>query len=151
MADLSVRGQLDAESLIDALLNRIDYKTAGFDSVKVLPRVIADTDSWAMDHDVIIWHCGAPSQPDWNLRAWVWRFTLSLTVVNRDPDRNFRLCSLLQREISNWPNDSTTDYGRVGMIVDNPGFELTAIGDVVTTKTAVVRSSTKLVQAGEPV
>jgi hypothetical protein len=150
MADLSVRAPLDAEGLVDALFKRVDFKSAGFDRVVVLPRAIADTDSFAIDHDVVIWHCGSPSQPDWNVKAWVWRFALSLTVVNRDPDLNYQLCSFLHETISSWPYDDSTEFGRVGAIPDNPMFELVAIGDIVTTKTAVVRSCTKLIQAGSP-
>lgn len=150
MADLGVRPQLDAEALVDALLARIDFAKAGFGKVKVLPRVIADMDSWAIDHDVIVWHCGTPSQPDWNVKAWVWRFSLSLNVVNRDPDRNFRLCSFLHETISRWPYEEPTVFGKVGAIPDNPGFQLVSIGDIVTTKTAVNRSCTKLIQAGSP-
>lgn len=148
--DLSVRAPLDAEGLVDVLFKRIDFKAAGFNRVVVLPRAIADTDSFALDHDVVIWHCGAPSQPDWNVKAWVWRFSLSLTVVNREPDVNYQLCSFLHETISRWPYDDSTEFGRVGAIPDNPMFELVAIGDIVTTKTAVVRSCTKLVQAGSP-
>lgn len=150
MADLSVRAPLDAEGLVDALFKRVDFKSAGFDRVVVLPRAIANTDSFAIDHDVVIWHCGSPAQPDWNVKAWVWRFALSLTVVNRDPDLNYQLCSFLHETISRWPYDDSTEFGRVGAIPDNPMFELVAIGDIVTTKTAVVRSCTKLIQAGSP-
>lgn len=148
MADLSVRAPLDAEGLIDALFKRVDFRKAGFDNVVVLPRAIADTDSYALDHDVVIWHCGAPFQLDWNVKAWVWRFALSLTVVNRDPDISSSLCAFLHETISRWPYGEPTEFGRVGAIPDNPAFEQVAIGDVVTTKTAVVRSCTKLVQAG---
>ncbi len=146
--DLSVRDPLDAEALVDTMLKRLDFDAAGFDKVVVLPRDMAFTDSYVIDHDVIIWHCGAPSQPDWNLKAWVWRFTLSLTVVNREPKRNHDIAAFLHRSISQWPYDKGTEFGKIGAIPDNPGFQLTSIGDVVTTKTAVVRSCTKLVQAG---
>ena len=84
------------------------------------------------------------------MKAWVWRFALSLTVVNRDPDLNYQLCSFLHETISRWPYDDSTEFGSVGAIPDNPMFELVAIGDIVTTKTAVVRSCTKLIQAGSP-
>ena len=70
--DLSVRDPLDAEALVDTMLKRLDFDAAGFDKVVVLPRDTSFTDSYVMDHDVVIWHCGAPSQPDWNLKAWVW-------------------------------------------------------------------------------
>lgn len=146
--DLGLCPPVDANALVDELLNRIDFKSAGFDSVVLLPRVTAYVDSYAMDHDVVIWHSGEPEQPDANLKAWVWRFTLDLTIVNRDPERNYRLAKLLHREISRWPYAAETASGKVGTILDNPMFALNATGDVVTSKTAVIRSCTKLIQAG---
>ena len=85
MADLSVRAPLDAEGLVDALFKRVDFRKAGFDNVVVLPRAVADTDSYAFDHDVVIWHCGAPFPPDWNVKAWVWRFALSTVTLTSVP------------------------------------------------------------------
>ena len=78
--DLSVREQLDAVAMTRAYLDAVEWKDRDFRPV-IQPEVTPATDSLLLSHDVILYHCGAPEQPDWNLKAWIWQYTLSLTVL----------------------------------------------------------------------
>ncbi|NMN02784.1 hypothetical protein [Bifidobacterium panos] len=149
-ADLSIRESLDAEGLVSGMFDMVDFKSAGFDDVDVQAEVAVDTDSMAFDHCVILWHCSAPYQPDLHVKAWIWRFTLSLTVMGHDPKKVRDLCAFIDRTIAAWPYADPTGFGKVGLILDNPGFSRVSTADVATSKTVVVRSSTKLIQAGSP-
>lgn len=150
-ADLSVRDPLDADMLVWELLDRMDFKAHGFPNVHVQAEVTPVTDSLLLDGDVILYHCGAPEQPDWNLRAWVWRFTLDLTVLGPDPVRLHRLCAFLNHRIAAWPYEPATAYGKVGRLVSNPGFQRVSSGDRATSKSVTARTSVKLVQAASPI
>lgn len=149
ICDLSVRDQLDMIALTRVMLDRIDWTPIG-DTPVILPRIEADTDSLLLAHDVILYHCGAPKQPDWNARAWIWRYTLNLTVLSRDPDRSAHLCSYLHGRISAWPYEPGTEFGKIGRIVSNPGFESVSSGDMTSAKSATAWHSTKLIQAASP-
>ena len=108
--DLSVREQLDAVAMTRAYLDAVEWKNRDFRPV-IQPEVTPATDSLLLSHDVILYHCGAPEQPDWNLKAWIWQYTLSLTVLGRDPERVARICGWLHRCISAWPYQPGTMYG----------------------------------------
>ncbi len=147
--DLSVREQLDAVAMTRAYLDAVEWKDRDFRPV-IQPEVTPATDSLLLSHDVILYHCGAPEQPDWNLKAWIWQYTLSLTVLGRDPERVARICGWLHRCISAWPYRPGTDYGKIGRIVDNPGFESRSSGDMTSSKSIVAWTSTKRIQAASP-
>ena len=147
--DLSVREQLDAVAMTRAYLDAVEWKNRDFRPV-IQPEVTPATDSLLLSHDVILYHCGAPEQPDWNLKAWIWQYTLSLTVLGRDPERVARICGWLHRCISAWPYRPGTDYGKIGRIVDNPGFESRSSGDMTSSKSIVAWTSTKRIQAASP-
>lgn len=147
--DLSVREQLDAVAMTRAYLDAVEWKNRDFRPV-IQPEVTPATDSLLLSHDVILYHCGAPEQPDWNLKAWIWQYTLSLTVLGRDPERVARICGWLHRCISAWPYRPGTDYGKIGRIVDNPGFEPRSSGDMTSSKSIVAWTSTKRIQAASP-
>ncbi|OZG68277.1 hypothetical protein [Bifidobacterium eulemuris] len=148
--DLSIREDLDADALVYDMLHRIDFDAAGLPNVVVQSEIDPATESLLLDHDVVLYSCGAPEQPDWNLKAWIWRFTLSLTVLSSDPMRCRRISALLNRRIASWPYEEPTDHGKVGRLVDNPGFRKISAGDMTTSKTITARTSTKLVQAASP-
>ena len=147
--DLSVREQLDAVAMTRVYLDDIEWKDRDFRPV-IQPEVTPATDSLLLSHDVILYHCGAPEQPDWNLKAWIWQYTLSLTVLGRDPERVARICGWLHRCISAWPYQPGTMYGKIGRIVDNPGFESRSSGDMTSSKSIVALTSTKRIQAASP-
>ncbi|NEG55468.1 hypothetical protein [Bifidobacterium platyrrhinorum] len=147
--DLAVRDQLDAMGLTRLYLDNIQWKTRDFNPV-IQPEVTPVTDSLLLTRDVILYHCGPPTQPDWNLKAWIWRYTLHLTVLGRDPERVFRLCAYLNRCIAMWPHLPGTDLGKIGRLVDNPGFESGSTGDMTSSKSVVAWHSTKLIQAASP-
>ena len=149
IGDLSVRDPVDATGLVHHLLSGLDWASAGFDPV-VQPEVTPTTDSVLLSRDVVLYHCGAPYQPDWNVQAWVWRFTLALTVLSPDPERGNRLCMWLHRQIGLWPYGDMTSFGKVGRIVDNPAFQLVSSGDMTSAKTIRAFSSVKLLQAASP-
>lgn len=147
--DLSIREPLDAMSLSRYLLDRIPWRERSFKPL-IIPEVTPVTDSMLLNREAILYHCSEPEQPDWNVRAWVWRFSLTLTVVGREPDRVHRICSWLHRQISLWPYEPSTPFGKVGRIVDNPGFEIQSSGDISSSKSMIAWSSTKLIQAASP-
>lgn len=148
--DLSVREQLDAMGLTRAYLDAVEWKDRDFKPV-IRAEITPDVDSMLIDHDVILYHCGAPEQPDWNLKAWIWRYSLSLTVLGRDPERVFRTCAWLNRCIAAWPYQPGTMYGKVGRLVNNPGFQKVSSDDMTSSKSISAWTSTKLIQAASPV
>lgn len=150
IGDLSVREPVDANGLIYSLLSGLDWKANGFDPL-IQPEVTPLTDSVLLTRDVVLYHCGAPYQPDWNVKAWIWRFTLALTVLSPDPERGNRLCSWLHKQVSLWPDGDMTPLGKVGRIVDNPAFQLVSSGDMTSAKTMRAFTSVKLLQAASPV
>lgn len=154
--DLSVRDQLDAEQLVHTLLNRIDWEHGfdwggtGYPGLSVISEITPATDSMLLRHPVILYTVGAPYQPDWNLKSWLWRFPLTLTVLDTDAARNFRMCARLNRLIASWPyGEKVPGVGKVGRIVDNPGFRRISTGDMATSKSVTARQSTKLIQAAD--
>lgn len=147
--DLAVRDQLDAVGLTRIMLDRIDWNARDLNPV-VQPEVTPVTDSLLLAHDVVLYHCGAPEQPDWNVKAWIWRYSLSLTVLGRDPARVFRTCAYLNRCIAMWPHVEGTELGKIGRLVDNPGFEVVSTGDMTSSKSVVAWRSTKHIQAASP-
>ena len=140
---------MDAVAMTRAYLDAVEWKNRDFRLV-IQPEVTPATDSLLLSHDVILYHCGAPEQPDWNLKAWIWQYTLSLTVLGRDPERVARICGWLHRCISAWPYQPGTMYGKIGRIVDNPGFESRSSGDMTSSKSIVAWTSTKRIQAASP-
>lgn len=147
--DPSVIEQLDAMALTNEMLSRTEWRDRDRKPI-IQPEVTPVTDSLLLANDVILYHCGAPTQPDWNLKAWIWRYTLSLTVLSRDPTRAFRLCAWLNRSITAWPYQPATEFGKIGRLVDNPGFESVSSGDIASSKSVVAWTSTKLIQAASP-
>lgn len=147
--DLSVREPVDAMGLTRYMLDRVTWFERSFRPV-IQPEVTPVTDSLLLTHETILYHCGNPFQPDWNVKAWVWRFALSLTVLGRDPERVHRICAHLNRQIALWPYMEATPYGKVGRIVDNPGFESGSSGDAVSSKSVSAWTSSKLIQAASP-
>lgn len=147
--DLSIREQLDAMGLAHDMLHATPWRErAAMPAIQ--PEVTPVTDSLLLAHDVILYHCSAPYQPDWNKRAWIWRFTLDLTVLGRDPAHVFRICSWLHLQISAWPRLPATMHGKVTRLVDNPGFESISPGDMSSSKSVVAWHSSKLLQAASP-
>ena len=147
--DLSVREPVDAMGLTRFLLDRVPWRERSFRPV-IQPEVTPVTDSLLLKHELILYHCGDPFQPDWNLKAWIWRFTLNLTVLGRDPERVHRICAYLNRQIALWPYMQPTPFGKVGRLVSNPGFESGSSGDIASSKSVVAWTSSKLVQAASP-
>lgn len=148
--DMSVREQLDATALTRSLLDRVEWRERDLKPV-IQPEVTPVTDSFLLKNDVLLYHCGAPYQPDWNVKAWIWRYSLSLTLLSRDPERAFRTCTYLNRSIAAWPYEPAVEgVGKVGRIVDNPGFQSVASGDITSSKSVTAWTSTKLVQAASP-
>lgn len=148
--DLSIRRPPDVERLFDTLLNRIDYTNAGLGPVRVISEITPATDAMLLSGTIILYQCGPFTQPDWNLKAWIWQGTLSLTVLGEDPDLVYETGSVLDTQVAEWPWDSTTPYGRVGRVVSNPMFQRVNTGDMATSKSVTARSSTKLIQTSLP-
>lgn len=147
--DLAVRDQLDATGLTRLYLDGIPWRERDLNPV-VQPEVTPVTDSLLLTRDVILYHCGPPAQPDWNQKAWIWRYTLNLTVLGRDPERVFRTCAYLNHRIAMWPHLPGYAIGKIGRLVDNPGFEVISTGDTTSSKSVVAWRSTKLIQAASP-
>lgn len=147
--DLSIREPLDAVGLTRLMLDGIQWRERSFKPV-IQPEVTPITDSVLLSHDVLLYHCGAPEQPGLNKRAWIWRYSLSLTMLGRDPERVARLCSWVDVSIAAWPWRAPTPLGRVTRIMDNPGFEIVSSGDITSSKSVVAWRSTKHIQASSP-
>lgn len=151
MADLlhdpAVRDQIDAVMLTRAMLDRTPWPGPP-------PLLYAEvgplTDSMLMSHDVLLYHVGAPVQPDLNMRAWLWRFTVDLTLLGMDPERLFRAAARLNRTVAMWPHMDPTPYGKVGRILENPGFQIVSPGDITSSKGLRAWHSSKRVQAADP-
>ena len=145
--DLEVREQLDHVALTRTMLARIDW--TGWELKPVVQSTVSPrTDSLLLARDVILCHCGEPEQYGANVKAWVWRWPLHLTVLTSDPERGMRACRLLHERISGWPYERGTKYGKVGAIPDNPGFSIVGTGDMASSKSVFAFACTKLVQAG---
>lgn len=145
--DLTVREQLDHVALTRTMLDRIDWKARGLSPV-VQSAVSPRTDSLLLVRDVILCHCGEPEQYGANVKAYVWRYPVHLTVLTPDPERGMRVCRLLHKAISDWPHEPGTDFGKVGAIPDNPGFAIVGTSDMASSKSVFAFACTKLVQAG---
>lgn len=149
--DLSIRDQLDAVGLTRSMLDTVEWPDTDYPAPGIQPEVTPVTDSMLLSRDVILYHCGAPEQPSLNVRAWVWRYSLSLTVLGRDPAHVAGLCAYLNRVIAAWPYRPRTQQGKVTRIVDNPGFEVVSSGDITSSKSVVAWRSTKHIQASSPI
>lgn len=148
--DLSIRETLDAAGLTRWLLDHEQWRDRGFNPV-IQPEVTPVTDSLLLSHDILLYHCGPAVQPSTlNVRAWVWRYSLHLTVLGRDPEHVASLCAWLDKRIAAWPYRDPSAYGRVTRILDNTGFESDSTGDMTSSKSVVAWHATKRIQASSP-
>lgn len=147
--DLSVRDQLDADSLVFYMLSTDPYPD-GLEPT-VLAEVDLGTDAEAMLRPVVIYSCGPPEQFTSNLKAWHWRFALSLTVMARDARTAFRLAARVNRNVANWPwRDTDHQQARVARVPDNSGFQRVAPGETANSKITHTFVAEKTIQAATP-
>lgn len=144
--DLSVREQLDADSLVYELLSSDDYGSLGTPFVQA--EVDLTTDAKSMISPVVLYSCGSPKQFTSNLKAWYWRFPLTVTVMCMDAEKAFRMAAKVSRNIAKWPwRDAVSDGSRVSRVPDNAGFHRVAPGDVTNSKSVHVFVADKVIQA----
>lgn len=148
--DLSIRSQLDTDSLVKYMLETDDYGSLPVPFV--CAEVDLQTDAKSMLRPVIVYSCGAPVQFTNNLKAWHWRFPLTLTVICMDGRTAFRMAARIGRNVAMWPWRDT-DYAdaKVVRIPDNSGFQRLGPGDVTNSKTSHVFVAEKTIQAATPV
>lgn len=147
--DLSVREQLDAETLVFDMLSADTYPE-GLQAPVVVSELDLGTGGDVVGRDVIVFSCGAPYQPETNLKAWTWRFPLTLTVLSADAERGAWLARVVHANVGAWPWSQPSSAGRVGRIVSNPGFAR-VLGDGATNSKMVSRwVSEKVIEAGSP-
>lgn len=146
--DLSIRDEIDAEGVVRELLDRW-FPSDGFEDVAVVSEASPSADGLLLDHTVVMYMCGPPEQIEGNLRAWRWKVPLYLTVVGEDAEHVRRVCARIGRRIAACPYEEPCKAGRVARVLDNAGFTTYAAGNVLTSKTAHTRVSSKVLQMSD--
>lgn len=146
--DLSIRDQLDAESLVSFYLNR-DMYLEGRPKPSIQPEIGLDTDALAMNGVVIVYDVGEPYQFT-SPKAWLWRFPVTFTVLSIDADLLFRTCARLNRNIAMWRWLDGCEYGKIGGIPTNNGFRHDPLGEITNSKVINVMHADKVIQAASP-
>ena len=111
--DLSVRPQIDAESILWELLSR-DYPSDEFANVTIQSEMGLDTSLLSLTGEVILYSVAAPVPYTSNKSAGVWRFSATLSIFSPDADTSFALAADLCRRVAEWPYESATPHGKVG-------------------------------------
>lgn len=144
--DLSVQRMPDVDSLVKTMLESDDYPDDATPYVQA--EIGLDTDAKAFLKPVVLYSCGAPYQPNANVKAWIWRFTLTLTVLSVNPELAFRTAACINRNVSIWPYRPPVNAdAKIGRVLENAGFQRMAPGELTNSKTMHVFVSEKTLQA----
>ncbi|NMM93871.1 hypothetical protein [Bifidobacterium oedipodis] len=142
---------LDANHLIGELLRReYPYRPEESGTVLVLSGYDPGTDASLQSHDLVIFEVGEPVQVDGNMRAWVWRFPLTLNVLGMNPERAAKIMRHLTRVVASWAfNGTVPDVGAISRVVENPvGHRRSS--DLSTSKRVSAWVSDKVLEAHSP-